>query len=159
MLADTRTQVVLTLPDPDAMVVREFLAGLLEAPETNRSVAAMIAGTDIRYPMPGAPDHPLLGARAPGVRLPTGRGALLASAVSAVATAADGWADRIDRPGPGPAAAGGEALLLRPDGHVCWAGRDDDADGLRGALARWFGASRTLVVPGGGADRAADDVD
>ncbi|MGA5563058.1 FAD-dependent monooxygenase [Streptomyces platensis] len=142
VLANTRAQMVLTLPDPDAVVVRELLADLLTTPEANRRVAAMIAGTDIRYPMPGVPDHPLLGARAPGVRLPAGRGALLADAPSAVAAAAEGWADRVDH---GPAADGGEALLVRPDGYVCWAGRDEDADGLRAALARWFGAPRSLA--------------
>ncbi|MDT0459592.1 FAD-dependent monooxygenase [Streptomyces sp. DSM 41527] len=159
VLANTRAQMVLTLPDPDAVVVRDLMADLLTTPEANRRVAAMIAGTDIRYPMPGAPDHSLLGARAPGVRLPSGRGALLADAASAVAVAAaDGWADRVDRIerfgrpngsgrlrrsdclGHGPAAAEGETLLVRPDGHVCWAGRNDDTDGLRSALARWFGA-------------------
>ncbi|MFF2813460.1 FAD-dependent monooxygenase [Streptomyces sp. NPDC058000] len=160
VLANTRAQMVLTLPDPDAVAVRDLLA----APEANRRVAAMIAGTDIRYPMPGEPDHPLLGARAPGVRLPSGRGTLLADAGSVVAAAREGWADRVERldrrdrldrcdsldrrdsPGRldrGPAADGDEALLVRPDGHVCWAGPGDDADGLRAALARWFGAPRT----------------
>ncbi|MEU9123029.1 FAD-dependent monooxygenase [Streptomyces sp. NPDC048506] len=161
VLANTRAQTVLTLPDPDAVVVRELLADLLTAPETNLRIAAMIAGTDIRYPMPGAPDHPLLGARAPGVRLPYGRGALLADAASAVAAAADGWVGRVDRvgrPDHGPAADGGEALLVRPDGYVCWAGRDDDADGLRAALARWFGAPRAAGVPGGGPSSAVDVV-
>jgi hypothetical protein len=148
--------VVLTLPDPDAMVVRDLLADLLSGPEANRRVAAMIAGTDVRYPMPGALDHPLLGARAPGVRLPSGRGALLADAASAAFATADGWTDRVDRPdngngvgigsgggngiGGGSGIGVGEALLVRPDGHVCWAGRDDETDGLHAALTHWFGA-------------------
>ncbi|MFD7919411.1 FAD-dependent monooxygenase [Streptomyces sp. NPDC059740] len=142
VLANTRAQVALTLPDPDAVAVRELLAELLTAPEANRQVAAMIAGTDIRYPMPGAPDHPLLGARLPGLRLPSGRGALLAAGTSAVATAVEGWTDRVDRREGGAAAEAGEALLVRPDGHVSWAGRDEDAEGLRAALSRWFGAPR-----------------
>ncbi|WDO08223.1 FAD-dependent monooxygenase [Streptomyces murinus] len=139
VLANTQAQMVLTLPDPDAMVVRELLTDLLTVPEANRRVAAMIAGTDIRYPMPGAPDHPLLGARAPGVRLPGGRGALLADAASAVTAAASAWADRVDRLDRGPLADEGEALLVRPDGYVCWAGPDDDTHELRSALTRWFG--------------------
>ena len=149
VLANTRIQMLLTFPDPDAVAVRELLADLLTAPEANRRVAAMIAGTDIRYPMPGAPDHPLLGARAPGVRLPSGRGALLAGAASELAAAADGWADRVDRLDREPVADDGEALLVRPDGHVCWAGPDDDADGLRAALARWFGTpAPATTAPG-----------
>ncbi|GAA2605539.1 FAD-dependent monooxygenase [Streptomyces tubercidicus] len=141
VLANTRAQMALTLPDPDAMAVRDLLADLLTTPEANHHIAAMIAGTDIRYPMPGAPHHPLLGARAPGVQLPSGRAALLTAApTSAAAAAAKDWGDRVDRLGPlGPAANGDEALLVRPDGHVCWAGRNDDADSLRAALARWFG--------------------
>lgn len=78
VLANTRAQMALTLPDPDAMAVRDLLADLLTTPEANHHIAAMIAGTDIRYPMPDAPHHPRLGARAPGVQLPSGRAALLA---------------------------------------------------------------------------------
>lgn len=141
VLANTRAQMALTLPDPDAMAVRDLHADLLTTPEANHHIAAMIAGTDIRYPMPDAPHHPRLGARAPGVQLPSGRAALLADPTSAAAAAvAEGWGDRVDCHGPlGPAANGAEALLVRPDGHVCWAGRNDDADSLRSAFARWFG--------------------
>jgi hypothetical protein len=42
-----------------------------------------------------------------------------------------GWADRVDH-----AAAGGERLLVRPDGYVAWSAGDGD---LRAALARWCG--------------------
>ncbi|WP_153815623.1 FAD-dependent monooxygenase [Streptomyces sp. SUK 48] len=143
VLANTRAQVVLTLPDPDAMVVRDLLTDLLTEPQANRRVAAMIAGTDIRYPMPGAPDHPLLGARVPGLPLPAGRGALLTDAASAATSTAKSWADRVDRPDGAPVAAEGEALLVRPDGYVCWAGRDDDTQGLHAALTRWFGTPAT----------------
>ncbi|WP_346218075.1 hypothetical protein [Amycolatopsis alba] len=31
-----------------------------------------------------------------------------------------------------------DVLLIRPDGFIAWAG-DDDAEGLREALAAWFG--------------------
>ncbi|WP_411122811.1 hypothetical protein [Streptomyces sp. x-19] len=164
MLANTRAQMALTLPDPDAVAVRELLADLLAAPDANRHVAAMIAGTDIRYPMPGAPDHPLLGARAPGVRLDAGRGLLLADAGTAVAVAADGWRDRVDRGeafdpsdrlGRTAATDGTGALLVRPDGHVCWAGRGADADDACAALARWFGAPRTPVTHRGDPRRTA----
>jgi hypothetical protein len=31
-----------------------------------------------------------------------------------------------------------EAVLARPDGHVCWAGAATDT-GLEAALRRWFG--------------------
>ncbi|EHN77671.1 hypothetical protein SMCF_2802, partial [Streptomyces coelicoflavus ZG0656] len=33
------------------------------------------------------------------------------------------------------------AVLVRPDGHVAWAGgADGDGDGLGRAVARWFGS-------------------
>ena len=37
---------------------------------------------------------------------------------------------------------GPAAMLIRPDGYVAWAADNfgpDDAEGLRTALARWFG--------------------
>jgi hypothetical protein len=43
----------------------------------------------------------------------------------------DGWADRVDH-----ATAGGEQLLVRPDGYVAWSAGNGD---LRAALARWCG--------------------
>jgi hypothetical protein len=38
-------------------------------------------------------------------------------------------------PGSGGAA---DALLIRPDGHICWAG-NSEFTGLKEALERWFG--------------------
>ncbi|MGY4102624.1 aromatic-ring hydroxylase C-terminal domain-containing protein [Nocardia sp. R16R-3T] len=36
-----------------------------------------------------------------------------------------------------------DALLIRPDGYVAWAGEaGGNADRLRDALSRWFGAAR-----------------
>jgi 2-polyprenyl-6-methoxyphenol hydroxylase-like FAD-dependent oxidoreductase len=39
----------------------------------------------------------------------------------------------------GAGAAPADAILIRPDGHVAWAG--GDVSGLREAVARWFGAA------------------
>ncbi len=56
--------------------------------------------------------------------------------------AAAGWKDRVeittarsDEPLDG--------ILVRPDGHVAWAAgpRSAEVDGLRAALATWFGAA------------------
>ncbi|MGV9313648.1 FAD-dependent oxidoreductase [Streptomyces sp. NPDC003691] len=52
---------------------------------------------------------------------------------------AAGWTDRVGRvadPGGDPDPP---AVLLRPDGHVAWAG--DGQGELSGALRRWFGAA------------------
>nr|WP_280696085.1 FAD-dependent monooxygenase [Kitasatospora sp. GP82] len=138
VLENTRAQGVLLVTDPDVLALRATMAELLTLPEANRRIAGMISGLGIRYEMPGSPTHPLLGARLPGIELPTGRGLLLESAAHPSLTAALApWADRVDRaPTPFPDA---QAVLVRPDGYVCWVGRSDDAH-LSTALHRWFGA-------------------
>jgi 2-polyprenyl-6-methoxyphenol hydroxylase-like FAD-dependent oxidoreductase len=130
--------------NPDLVALRELFAELAQAPEVGRHLAGMVAGTDVRYPMPGAGEHPLLGRRAPDLdlgdgtrlreRLRSGKGLLVGPDLAAR------WADRVDRvPAPGD-----DALLVRPDGHVCWAatGPGDPAV-LEGVLTRWFGPART----------------
>jgi hypothetical protein len=54
-------------------------------------------------------------------------------------TAAGGWAGRVDTVTATTPNAPADALLLRPDGYVAWAGDADDTDGLRRALHAWFG--------------------
>ncbi|MEU1536268.1 FAD-dependent monooxygenase [Streptomyces fagopyri] len=123
---------------------------------------ALGAGTGIRSGDVAA-GHPLLGRRLPdawlapakdGTRrrttelLRTGRGLLLSldangggNRAGALRAAAEPWSDRVtfvagppESGGPLPA---GQALLVRPDGHVAWAG--PRPDGLPEALTRWFG--------------------
>ncbi len=113
------------------------------------------------YPLP-RPDgdhsaaHPLLGQPVPNAALTgaahaslagplgAGRGVLLdLSGGAADLSAAAGWAARVDVV-TAEAAAGLDvpALLIRPDGHIAWVDTPDgDTDGLRHALALWFGAS------------------
>ncbi|AZQ70892.1 FAD-dependent oxidoreductase [Streptomyces luteoverticillatus] len=132
VLANTRAQGVMMWPDDDVRALRGILGGLLAMPEANRRIAGMISGIDIRYDMPGAPGHPLLGARLP-VRLTAGRGALLGPDGGAALP----WAGRVDM-GPAPEGVAG-TVLVRPDGYVCWAGPAGDGASLRAALERWFG--------------------
>ncbi len=140
VLQNTRAQGVLLVPDGDVRALREILTEVLAVPEANRRLAGMISGLDIRYPMPGAPAHPLLGARLPGVAQPDGRGVLLSSrAGGRPAALAEPWTDRIAR--TTAELPGAEAVLLRPDGYVCWAG-PGDGTGLREALTHWFGSAR-----------------
>lgn len=51
----------------------------------------------------------------------------------------DGWADRVDHVVDTAEDLDVPAVLLRPDGHVAWAGEDQRE--LLGGLARWFGAA------------------
>lgn len=116
VLVSTRAQGVLGVPDPDAEAVREIVTGLLAVPEARRAVALELSGIGITYPgttgrandVPAACD---------------GRAVLVGAEPPA------GWAGRVDtRDGTLP-------QLVRPDGHVVWAG----GPGLEAALQRWFG--------------------
>ncbi|MCT9139174.1 aromatic-ring hydroxylase C-terminal domain-containing protein [Streptomyces violarus] len=151
VLENTRAQGMLMFAkeNPAVAALRQVLVGLMELPEANRHIAGMISGLGLRYPMADAgSSHELLGARMPDVRLADGRWAsellhtargVLLTTDSAFVDAARPWADRVDAvllqeiPLPGERA---DALLVRPDGYVCWATPDKD---LETALTTWFG--------------------
>jgi 2-polyprenyl-6-methoxyphenol hydroxylase-like FAD-dependent oxidoreductase len=158
-LVHTRVQAALdrgTGPDADALVT--LLTDLVAEPAAARRLGELMAGADVRYPMPGAGPHPLLGSYVPDLELttdagPTSVAALLRAGGGAVLldltddpalrAEAGGWADRvrvIAARCPEPPAP---ALLIRPDGYVAWAGGP-----LAEAMATWFGpAPRTADAP------------
>ena len=55
--------------DPAAEALRELFQELLADEQPLRRFGALMAGTDIRYPMPGADDHALTGTFAPDLAL------------------------------------------------------------------------------------------
>ncbi|MEW2306254.1 FAD-dependent monooxygenase [Streptomyces sp. NPDC006655] len=129
--------------DPDVLAAREIFTAMAQLPDVQHYLTDLMSGMAIRYPMPGTETHPLVGRPAPDLDLGTarvhellrsGHGILLDPA-DAFAKAADTWSDRVDRVGQG---ADTEAMLIRPDGYVCWAGADD----VEPALRRWFGEPR-----------------
>jgi hypothetical protein len=61
--------------DPAAEALRELLGELLADEQPLRRIGALIAGNDIRCPMPGTAQHPLAGAFAPDLTLHTDRAA------------------------------------------------------------------------------------
>lgn len=162
VLANIEAQAHLLLGGREVEPLREVLAELIGHEPVRAHLAGMISGLDVRYDVPG-PAHELLGARLPETRLTsaegsagaalsstellrTGRGLLLdlRGGTEVPAAVRGGWADRVavvagrpERPGP---LDGAGCVLVRPDGHVVWAGPADD--GLRTALERWFGAAR-----------------
>lgn len=153
-LLHTQAQVALRRGlDDAANALRAVVAELIADEPAARRVGAMIAGADIRYPMPGS--HPLVGAFAPelevdGVAIAdlvhTSRPLLLdlADRTDVVAVVGE-WADRIDVRSMDAVRRPADALLVRPDGHIAWAGSSDA--GLRESLTRWFGAP-ALATPG-----------
>ena len=142
--------------DDRAAALRELFTELMTLPDTNRYLAGMISGLDIRYPMSG-PDVDLLGRRLPDTELTVsgrsrwasellhpGRGVLFAGS-ERYQEAARPWADRVDSVAvseiPGVAAS----ALVRPDGYVCWLASDPEDPAtesdkwLDAALRTWFG--------------------
>jgi 2-polyprenyl-6-methoxyphenol hydroxylase-like FAD-dependent oxidoreductase len=160
VLGNIRAQARLLLGGAESNPMRALLGELIGLEDVRRHLAGMISGLDVRYDV-GAVGHPLLGARLPLLRLSladgpatsarllrSGRGVLLdlRGPESLACTFALPWADRVlaveATPAPEDAelTQGAEALLIRPDGHVVWVGRN--LDGLREALSRWFGPAR-----------------
>ncbi|KAF2774767.1 MULTISPECIES: FAD-dependent oxidoreductase [Streptomyces] len=157
VLGNIRAQAMLLLGGPEVEPLRTVLAELLAHDTVRTRLAAMISGLDIRYDV-GGPAHPLSGARLPHLRLRTGemicsaaellrsgRGLLLGLGAPPPPIAA-GLADRVDTvtahaAADEPLEGAPAAVLVRPDGHVAWAGgADGDGDGLGRAVARWFGS-------------------
>ncbi|MFI9169628.1 FAD-dependent monooxygenase [Streptomyces lincolnensis] len=152
VLENTRAQglFMFAKDDPGVDALRGLFTKLLALPEVNRYLAGRISGLGIRYPMDdaGAP-HELLGARMPDMQLAddhwagellhAGRGVLL-SVDSAFVEAARPWSDRVDAvllPDIPLAGEGADALLVRPDGYICWTA--PAKSGVETALTTWFG--------------------
>jgi hypothetical protein len=128
--------------------------------EPRKRIAGMISGLDIHYDL--GEGHPLLGRRMPDRDLNTVDGPtrvfeLLHGARPVLLnfTGPDGldispWAGRVrlvdaSQDGPWELPVIGEvsappAVLVRPDGHVAWAGEPSDPT-LIDALNHWFGAA------------------
>ncbi|GIE92973.1 FAD-dependent oxidoreductase [Paractinoplanes rishiriensis] len=136
VLANIRAQAELLLGTAAVEPVRAVVAALLAAEPNRVRLAGVVSGLGLRYPA-GPDDHPAVGTRLPGVDLHDGRGLLVAAPSTARDAIAAGWRGRV-RTASGPVpATGTTAALIRPDGHLAWAGTDPTA--ARPALTRWFG--------------------
>jgi len=135
MLAHTKAQRVLAerRPTPDVAALRDIVTELLRLPDTNAYLAGLMSGLGLRYPMPGQPDGPLVGARMPDLSLTVTGGPARVSDLLR-----DGRPVLLDlRDDPAlvdlptlpevtavvaktaeDLAAG--AVLIRPDGYLCW---------------------------------------
>jgi 2-polyprenyl-6-methoxyphenol hydroxylase-like FAD-dependent oxidoreductase len=136
VLRHTAAQRVFALPGPsdDVVELREIFTDLMRLPDTNRYLAGMMSGLDAADRFP---DVELVTGDGPtwlSTLLHSGRGLLLDFGDRAWP---DGWADRVHVVQVKPD-GGHDALLIRPDGLVCWSG---DAD-ITTALTQWFGDPR-----------------
>jgi 3-(3-hydroxy-phenyl)propionate hydroxylase len=167
-LRTTMAAVALASTDERHRAVKEMIAELLQMDEPRKRFAAMFSGLDIRYDL--GDSHPLVGRRMPDLDLVTADGptrvyellhdaqpivldfssgegldvAAKAARMRTVQATHDGeW----ELPVLGEVAAP-RAVLIRPDGHVAWAGEVTDP-ALRRALTRWFGAAMSSDLADG----------
>jgi 2-polyprenyl-6-methoxyphenol hydroxylase-like FAD-dependent oxidoreductase len=160
VLRNTMAQVALSRIDERSRSLRDTVLELLSMDEPRRRIAAMISGLDIHYDLGEA--HPLLGRRMPDLDVHTADGptsvfTLLHAAQPVLLNLGEPggfdispWANRVrlvdarhdgvwELPVLGEIAAP-PAVLIRPDGHVAWAGDLTDPE-LPRALSTWFGAA------------------
>ena len=160
VLQNTMAQVALMRIDERSQALRSTVLELLSMDEPRKRIAGMISGLDIHYDL--GEGHPLLGRRMPDLDLDTAEGPkrvltllhdarpvlLNLGAPGGFETAP--WTDRVrlvdashhglwELPVIGEIAAPA-AVLIRPDGHVAWAGDLTDPE-LPRALETWFGAA------------------
>ncbi|WAU01871.1 rifampin monooxygenase [Streptomyces nigrescens] len=143
VLDNTRAQITLLGADPGATALRELFSKLMDFEEVNRYVTGMITAVGVRYDF--GEGHELLGRRMRDVELKRGRlyelmhggRGLLLDQTGRLSVA--GWEDRVDHVVDVSEELDVPAVLLRPDGHVAWAG--EDQQDLLGRLPQWFGAA------------------
>ncbi|MCO8276987.1 FAD-dependent monooxygenase [Actinoplanes sp. TRM 88003] len=133
---NTRAQMALMDTAPGPQAVRRLFAELMDFEDVNRYLVEKLTGIGVRYDFGSADDR--IGRRQKDVPVKQGRLYEHMRGGRGLITGprkAQGWADRVDH------VEADQAVLLRPDGHIAWAG---DSDDLEEQLRRWFGEeSRT----------------
>ncbi|MFF0138759.1 rifampin monooxygenase [Streptomyces sp. NPDC005227] len=143
VLDNTRAQITLLGTGAGATALRGLFDKLMDFEEVNRYVTGMITAVDVRYDF--GEGHALLGRRMKDLELKRGRlyslthdgRGLLLDRTGRLSV--EGWADRVDHVVDISEELDVPAVLLRPDGHVAWAG--EDQRDLVDHLPKWFGAA------------------
>ncbi len=143
VLDNTRAQIELMSLEPGPRAVRRLMSELMDFEEVTRYLIEKITAIGVRYDFGPGPE--LVGRRLRDVMLKrghlyglmhAGRGLLL-DQTGRLSVA--GWADRVDHVVDVSEELDVPAVLLRPDGHVAWAG--EDQQDLLNQLPRWFGTA------------------
>lgn len=143
VLDNTRAQIQLMSTEPGPQAVRRLMAELVEFENVNRYLIEKITAISVRYDV--GEGHELLGRRMRDLalkhgrlyeRMHEGRGLLL-DQTGRLSVA--GWEDRVDHVVEVSEELDVPAVLLRPDGHVVWAGEDQQE--LLTRMPAWFGAA------------------
>ncbi|MEU3650564.1 rifampin monooxygenase [Lentzea sp. NPDC034063] len=143
VLNNTRAQIELMKVEPGPQAVRRLFTELVGFEEVNRYLIEKIIAVSVRYDL--GSENDLVGRRIGDLSLKrgglydqmhAGRGILLDQSGSLSVGA---WADRVDHVVDVSEDLDAPAVLVRPDGHVAWAGEDQAA--LEVELARWFGTA------------------
>jgi hypothetical protein len=145
----SRAQVVVMRPGPDARALNAVVRDLMNTRDGATYFAGRVWGVLTRYDLGDA--HPLVGRSVPnfefedGVRMGElmhdGRGVLLDFGLcAALKDFSDEFCGRVRYiSGRAKEALGLNAVLIRPDGVVAWAGEGDWGLGaVREAAGRWF---------------------
>lgn len=168
VLGNITAQSLLLLGGGEVEPLRVLLREQLELPAVRGHLLGMVSGLNVRY---GTDADPVIGARLAcdevGPALPAGTRALpepleplrrahgVLLDFSADAARLE-WLRSLVAPRksqldvaaavatPGSVLAGRDALLVRPDGYVAWAGGGDA--GLRAALDQWFGIEDSAIA-------------
>ncbi|GAA5066691.1 FAD-dependent monooxygenase [Nocardia callitridis] len=157
MITYAQAQSALIAPGSDVTALRELFTELLRDQSTVQRLAALTAGTDIRYDMGGTDNHPLIGRFAPDMELRTPDGTVRLAELTrdarpllldltgdaGLTESLPEWHDQLDIVTARPRSGSPTALLLRPDCYVAWATESShpdttDREALRAALRRWF---------------------
>ncbi len=147
VLTATRAQSELISPEPGPQAVRRLLTELMRFEDVSRFLLEAVTGIGIRYPFGDGHDpeggHGLIGRRQRDIPVGAGRlyelmhqgRGLLLDRTGRLTSA--GWDDRVDRVAANTTEMEAPAVLLRPDGHIVWAGAAQEE--LEDTLRSWFG--------------------
>jgi 2-polyprenyl-6-methoxyphenol hydroxylase-like FAD-dependent oxidoreductase len=145
VLDNTRAQMELLSLEPGPQSVRRLMSRLMDFDDVNRYLIEQTTAIGLRYDFGPGPE--LLGRRLRDIPLKHGRlyalmhagRGLLLDQTGKLSIA--GWGDRIDHVIDVSEELDVPAVLLRPDGHVAWAGEDQET--LLTQLPKWFGVAES----------------